>query len=1228
MKIEQVRFKNLNSLQGEWSIDFTHNAYLDDGIFAITGPTGAGKTTILDAITLALYGRTPRLDKLSKNSNEIITRHTAECFAEVTFRTSKGVFRSYWQQRRARNRIDGALQAPFRELVDVTTGKVISKKLSEIRKKIEEITGMDFIRFTRSIMLAQGDFAVFLQASPTERAPILEQITGTEVYSQISIEVYENKRREEGKLHDLKQVLGHLTLLSNEETQHFMQQLKLKAQQNEEMIKQLKKTEQTLHRLNQIKKLKQELDALEQKWQIFLQEFQRFQPQQEELNQALKAQSIQGDYQRWITLKEQQNREEKTLKEAESRLPEQKQHLIQAQTEQKKCIETYHQYQEQQQKALSLIKAVREQDSKIHHEIVQEKSMQKEIDQHLEQQKIYHKEMADIIKDLKSHEEDLKEEQDYLKHNAMDEGLVEQLSAIKTLIESLREKDRHYREQGDLLKAAEEKKISADHDFKKAQQHELEEKKRYIKIAQERSEQQAHKETLLQGKDLSYWHDGQQGLREQQIVLEQLITMIKTIQERENLLKVQQEKSIHNQQVQKEMIKEYQQQVELEQSRQREVEQLEKNVRLHQRIHDLEQDRKQLQDNHPCPLCGSKEHPYAMGNVPQWSETEKALHEAKKQLHNDQKKGQQQLIKIERLKKEQEQISITIEREASVLIEERSIEQKLQKRLALSIDDLKPEILLQRQEKMVLEMNHIKQQIAKMMQAERDLQTIQNRFEQAQKAQTKAETACQQALHKQVEAENIVGRLQKEIKHIQKQRDDAHEKAFNMIQPYATKALNELSIEMLSPILKRLIMRAEKWKRKTEEKRSLETKIGDLIKQSEKKQELIGYIQEAIKKQQEQLKQQSEKIKKQQEKRFQRYQDKDPDQEEKRWRQKIKQAEDESVKARQLENQQQQKLTQLQTEINSLIQSRGVRETALIEAEKHLKSCWLAQGFKDEAIYKAALLSEADRNRLIQQSEALKERKIHMETLKKSKVEMLKKEEGIDQPMISEEVLLKQLEEQREVQRENQEQMATLSHRLRENQRLLQEQGKQLQKIEQQQQVFDRWNNLYLLIGSKDGKKFRNFAQGLTFEKMIICANHQLSTMSDRYLLIADRKAPLELNVIDNYQGGEVRSTKNLSGGEGFIVSLALALGLSQMASQNVQVDSLFLDEGFGTLDEEALETALETLAGLQQRGKLIGVISHITALKMRITTQLHVMPASAGRSQIQGPGVVKRRSS
>jgi exonuclease SbcC len=201
------------------------------------------------------------------------------------------------------------------------------------------------------------------------------------------------------------------------------------------------------------------------------------------------------------------------------------------------------------------------------------------------------------------------------------------------------------------------------------------------------------------------------------------------------------------------------------------------------------------------------------------------------------------------------------------------------------------------------------------------------------------------------------------------------------------------------------------------------------------------------------------------------------------------------------------------------------------------------------------------------------------------------------------------------------EQIGAIKSRLHENQKLREEFEGKAEILRRQQKDFDKWDELHSLIGSADGKKFRNFAQGLTFDLVLANANRHLQKMSDRYLLVRDNSSPLDLNVIDNYQSSEVRSAKNLSGGESFIVSLALALGLSQMASHNVRVDSLFLDEGFGSLDEDALELAIEALASLQQQGKMIGLISHIESVKERISTQISVVPQANGRSCLVGPG-------
>jgi exonuclease SbcC len=131
--------------------------------------------------------------------------------------------------------------------------------------------------------------------------------------------------------------------------------------------------------------------------------------------------------------------------------------------------------------------------------------------------------------------------------------------------------------------------------------------------------------------------------------------------------------------------------------------------------------------------------------------------------------------------------------------------------------------------------------------------------------------------------------------------------------------------------------------------------------------------------------------------------------------------------------------------------------------------------------------------------------------------------------------------------------------------------------------------------------------------------------MTDRYLLVQDQEEALSLAVIDRYQADAIRTSRNLSGGESFLVSLSLALGLARMASRNVRVDSVFLDEGFGTLDEDALNMALDMLSSLREQGKTIGLISHVQTIRERIGTQIHVEPAGNGRSHLSGPGIKRK---
>ena len=173
-------------------------------------------------------------------------------------------------------------------------------------------------------------------------------------------------------------------------------------------------------------------------------------------------------------------------------------------------------------------------------------------------------------------------------------------------------------------------------------------------------------------------------------------------------------------------------------------------------------------------------------------------------------------------------------------------------------------------------------------------------------------------------------------------------------------------------------------------------------------------------------------------------------------------------------------------------------------------------------------------------------------------------------------------------------------------------------EVVQQQKECEKWTYLKKMIGSREGDSFRKFAQGLTLDFLISLANQKLSLLNHRYVLVRESSSSMNFEVIDTLQADVRRPVESLSGGESFLVSLSLALGLSDLASKSIKIDSLFLDEGFGTLDADTLDIALSALSTLQAQGKTIGIISHVEALKERIPVQIQVKKLSGGCSKIE----------
>ncbi len=349
---------------------------------------------------------------------------------------------------------------------------------------------------------------------------------------------------------------------------------------------------------------------------------------------------------------------------------------------------------------------------------------------------------------------------------------------------------------------------------------------------------------------------------------------------------------------------------------------------------------------------------------------------------------------------------------------------------------------------------------------------------------------------------------------------------------------------------------------------------------------------------------------------------KNPEEEEKNAADALNEKEIENSKAKEMLVLSEQSLGENSKQIVELEQKTSENARTLNESEQQFTLLLRENEFPDEQSFLSKRLPKNELDQLEREAGQLDTRKTELKTRMSDREMQLKQEEEKHLTDKKRDELVKELEETAEAQKQATEESAALWHRLESNRTAKESWASIGEHIQNQTAIHDRWARLNKLIGSADGYNYRNFAQELTFEIMVRYANDQLVKLSDRYLLVRDKQRLLEINVIDNYHAGITRSTANLSGGESFIVSLALALGLSRMSSKNVRVDSLFLDEGFGTLDEETLETALATLAGLRQEGKMIGVISHVGAMKERINTKIMVQPIREGRSVLTGPGV------
>jgi exonuclease SbcC len=1222
MKILSIRFKNLNSLTGEWQIDFTHPAYSSDGIFAITGPTGAGKTTIMDAICLALYGSTPRLDKVTKSGNEIMSRQTGECFAEVTFETQKGRYRCHWSQHRARKKPDGELQQAKHEIADADSGTVLESKINQVGKFIDNTTGMDFERFTRSMLLAQGGFTVFLKASPNERAPILEQITGTEIYSLISMKVHERRVEENNKLELLQSELKGIRVLSEDEARDFQTGLTEKQKQETELAGKMKEMGKALTWIEGMVALEKELEEPDKKQQDFEKRREAFEPALKILKKSRKALGLEADYRGVAASRVQQETDAKELDGAIAILPEKDKGCAASLTAKKIAEARLNEARTRHTSELEVIKKVRELDAVLSEKKKQVEEKDKAL-AGIEKQTGEYKDRIDKAEQtLKQLQAALKAVDDYQSKHIGDANLPTHLAAVAKTFESLIEVEGKHKEACKELSEAAGKKASAikarqklesDHDkFRKKFEKEQNEYKRLTdQIA-----------AILKERDICQWRSESGTLKDRERLLVQAGEIIERIDKTKAALKdlntsLETLKAGHEG-----LSAEIKSSADKKAILEKEIVTLETQVSLLSRIRELEDERKRLEDGRPCPLCGATDHPYAQGNIPVLNEAEAELKRTKTEC----KKVSEKLGKLEN---DRIKAAADIGYAEKELGEKRAALDKDEKECADALSKLNIKASSgERAGKMREEMVNIQAKIV-------ETSGIITGADEKSKKETLARTAMEKtrmkfdeidkALREAEHKIETVGleheKLVKDCAALAKEIEKVRTAAFKDVEPFGIKDIPPTGFD---DILKDLTERKNTWEAKQDEKTACEKKIADLKAVIDREAALLGSFGKDLasrRKERGDLMGEYESLCSS---RLELFGDKIPDQEEKNLADTVDKANNAFEKTRMEHEQIERDIIVLKGKIDLLKGNIDRRSLELERAEKQLKERIKGAGFEDEAEYLSARLTEEEQELLADQEKSFIREKTEIEGLRKNRSETLASEREKRLTYQSMETLKESINTCESDLKQIMADIGGISNILNEDEKQREKQKYRIKNIEAQKKEHVRWDNLHQLIGSADGKKFRNYAQGLTFEMMTAHANRQLRKMTDRYLLIRDVSQPLELNVIDNYQAGEIRSTKNLSGGESFIVSLALALGLSQMASRNVRVDSLFLDEGFGTLDDDALETALETLAGLQQEGKLIGVISHVAALKERISTQIQVTPETGGRSVLSGPGCLK----
>ncbi len=1186
MKILQLRIKNINSFKEEHHVDFEKMPLATAGLIAITGVTGSGKSTLLDAITLALYNKTPRFPAVSKNSlidtGGICTRNTRESYSEIEYLVQGKRYRSKWSIKLNRN---NNLSDYHMELTCLTDDdKPMDIKRSIVPDKNTEIIGLSFDQFVKSILLSQGEFARLLKADPKERGHLLERITGTDVYRKLSKLTFERFKEERTIYEGKRDKLQGIELLT--ESSIFEKKRKI-----EELDDQLQLLDQERTDLEEKYRLRDDLSKRAQvirEQEVLLETIKEEQDDFEEERQRLEwHEKLSNEVNRFRHIERlQEDRLIKTneLNGVRGELNDLVIKVEEVRAKESKIINKLNAITDYAEVQKDIFKEVRELDQII---AVQTEKLKQEQEALAKEKKDLAQSEERLLKNKGDFFKVKNQEQEalqFLQKNELLNDVRQEISVIQYAYQEAQAGRKEIEQefplfQEKLKKELPIKNISSFQSVKElktqllqdtqALEQEIEQFNYSICNEEEIKE---HEEYLVQQGTI--FKKIQDVLQRQS---QQFLKATEQIEVLESQLKRTQEKEIS----QKEVLQKKKDFIKIQSLKVDELTIKKERLQLEAKYED---DRKLLKSSEPCFLCGSIHHPYVENYEHSLSEVAEAFEQAQQELLTLQKEERdlsEEILQIEaQYNSYQQQLKQAIQNKktAESLFKEACIE------LELSYEIFEEKSFWEK------ELKRIKDEGV-------ELRTMIN------------------ANHKR-----LVNLADQDVlfsfdKLLNNTLED-EQKFLRSIEKYQS-ILKGTSPENYESELDRL---ASVYQEKQDLLTDLEKEKALLEQQCVSDEDLIKEKTEQVAKTEEIYTTTFKYCTSQKELRYEKLGDKDPIKEEEQLQKdlEIQQIALQEIEKVLIQLQEKQKgkntfETALQQEVLRLEESINSENDSLKEVLKK----W---GYGEDDDIQRFFLTEEEEQEIKKKDKAIQDRLMncqqHILVLRKEFVELREQSDNTE----NRETLQEKIIERKQIIQQLHQELATLKNELKTDAENKEKHKELALEIQQQEKEFRRWDTLNNLIGSEKGDKFSKFAQELTFMHLVQLANRRLQELDSRYILKKYQgKEKEDVAVIDTYQGNTERSISTLSGGETFLVSLAMALGLSDMASRNVKIESLFIDEGFGTLDEETLDSALSTLENLQvQTNKTIAVISHIPSLKERIQTQIQMTKNSSGFSKMK----------